>query len=218
MISRIELTARNIFFFIDKKSYGEVLPLYKELMSIYKLTLMLVNVMTVVTAEAELSGLKKDSLTQLLTRHTMPHLMKRELAISTASNYSIAFVMLDIDHFKDINDQHGHLAGDKVLKEIAEIASSFIRSTDYAFRFGGEEILLVLKGASLDVAHAQAEIIRQKIESKSFDKGDTSFNVTASFGVVQFQPPYTSDINKMIDAVDRKLYIAKESGRNIVIK
>ncbi len=218
MTSRIELTARNIFFFINKKSYGEVLPLYKELMSIYKLTLMLVNVMTVITTESELEGLKRDPLTKLLTRHTMPHLMKRELAISVASGYSIALVMLDIDHFKEVNDKHGHIVGDKVLKDVANISTSYIRSTDYAYRFGGEEFLLVLKGASLEVAYTQAEIIRQQIENLTFNDGEASFNVTASFGVAHFSPPFTKDIYQMTDIVDKKLYTAKKSGRNIVVK
>lgn len=218
MTHRIELTARNIFFFIEKKSYGEVLPLYKELMSIYKLTLMLVNVLTVITVDTELESSATDPLTGLRTRRSMTDLINREVTISTAANYPLSFVMVDIDFFKKVNDTYGHVVGDSVLQSVAKLILSCIRTTDHAFRFGGEEFLIVLKGATLDAAYSQAENIRKEVEDSAFNAENVSFNVTVSAGVVSFLPPYKLTIEEMTDSVDKKLYSAKTSGRNKVVK
>lgn len=215
--SRMELNARNVFFFLDKGSYEEVLPLYRELMSIYKLTLMLTNVVTIATSNTLAAELSKDPLTGLLTRLSFSKIINREISIAIAGRYQLSFIMMDIDFFKHINDTYGHSAGDDVLSKIASLAAESIRATDFSFRLGGEEFLFVLKGASLTVTLSQAEIIRQKIEGFEFIFDNKPVQITASFGVSIFESPFQQSYTEMIDSVDKKLYKAKASGRNIVV-
>lgn len=215
--NRMELDARNIFYFLEMGSYEEVLPLYRNLLSIYKLTLMLTNVVTIASSNSLMQNLSRDALTGLLTRHSLLSILGRELAIAEAGLYQIAFIMLDIDHFKQINDCFGHGAGDQALAKVAHTCSSSIRATDDAFRLGGEEFLLILKGASLNVAVAQAEHIRKQIESIAFDFDGQACRVTASFGVTAFSPPFDATFEQMLDAVDKKVYMAKNNGRNQVV-
>ena len=215
--ARMETNARNLFYFLEKESYEEVLPLYRELMSIYKLTLMLTNVVTIASTNSLMKDLTKDQLTGLLTRQTYGSIMTRELAIAAASQYELSFIMIDIDHFKDVNDQYGHADGDRVLKEIAGIITNSIRATDYAFRLGGDEILLLLKGATFSVAKAQAEFIRNQIEKQVFQTTNKEeFSVAASFGVSSFTPPFTMSVSDMVATCDKKLYLSKNKGRNAV--
>lgn len=213
---RMEVDARNIFYFLDRHSYEEVLPLYTDLTNIYKLSLMLTNVVTVASTNLLVRTLSKDALTGLLTRHALKPVFHRELSIATANQYEISFIMFDIDYFKEINDSHGHHAGDAVLTRVAGIAAETIRSTDYSFRMGGEEFLLVLNGASRRIAASQAEAIRQTIENTEFDFNGQTLRVTASFGIATFAPPFVLDYENMIKAADAKLYDSKRNGRNRV--
>jgi diguanylate cyclase (GGDEF)-like protein len=216
MSARMEMNARNVFYFLDKGSYEEVLPLYRELMSIYKLTLMLTNVVTIASTNLLMQNLTKDTLTGLLTRHSFTSILSRELSIATAGQYQLSFIMIDIDFFKNVNDVYGHVAGDLVLAKVAQTAAATMRATDYSFRIGGEEFLLVLKGASLAISCSQAEIMRKQIESLEFEFYGKTFNVTASFGVAVFSAPFDLKYEAMLDVVDKKLYAAKGAGRNRV--
>ncbi len=218
MASRIEVTAQNIFFFIEKESYEEVLPLYRELMSIYKLTLMLTNVMAIASIATLVKESEKDPLTKLLTHHSSSSIIEKEISIANSDEYPLAFVKIDIDDLKEINDQFGYSTGDHVVQKIAEVCSSAIRSTDYAFRFGGKEFLLVLRGASINVTSIQAEIIRQKVEELNFEHQGHSFKVTASFGIEVFPPSHKNNLAVMLDVVDNKLSQAKETGRNKIVQ
>ncbi len=92
-----------------------------------------------------------------------------------------------------------------------------MRATDYAFRLGGEEFLLVLKGASLSITFSQAEIMLKEIESLEFEFDGKKFNVTARFGVAVFTAPFNLTYEAMLEVVDKKLYAAKVAGRNCVI-
>ena len=213
---RMEVDARNIFYFLDRRSYEEVLPLYRELMSIYKLTLMLTNVVTIASTNSLVQALSKDALTGMLTRHALRPVFRRELTIAAAGRYEVSLIMMDIDHFKTVNDTYGHAAGDAVLSRVARIVAETIRATDFAFRMGGEEFLLVLKGASRKVALAQAELMRQEIEKLDFEFNGQRHQVTASFGVVTFAPPFDKTYESMIEIADEKMYESKHNGRNRV--
>ncbi|MCG8634345.1 MAG: GGDEF domain-containing protein [Desulfobacterales bacterium] len=215
-VSRIEINAANVFFFLEKQDYEEVLTLYRELLQIYKLSLMLSNVITIASSSWLISNLSKDKLTGLLTRHSLNAMIERELGLADASAYEISFIMVDLDHFKQVNDTHGHMAGDAVLKKVGEIMLDNIRATDLAFRLGGEEFLLVLKGASLKIASGQAETIRKEIQAHLFKHEGSNFRITASFGVSTFNSPFQVRFDKMLKEVDAKLYQAKEAGRNRV--
>ncbi|MEH6445767.1 MAG: GGDEF domain-containing protein [Oceanospirillaceae bacterium] len=214
---RMEINARNLFFFLEKESYEEVLPLYRELMSIYKLTLMLTSVVSIASANTIVETLSRDKLTGLLTRQTYESVMNKTLGVAAAEEYELSFIMVDIDSFKSINDQYGHACGDEVLSEIASTILNSIRATDYAFRLGGDEFLLLLKGASYSVAALQAEQMRKQIACLKFKAGNQqAFSVTASFGISSFAPPFDLSISEMVAASDKKLYLSKNKGRNSV--
>jgi len=214
---RMETNARNVFFFLEKGSYEEVLPLYRELMSIYKLTLMLTSVVTITVSDTLAQTMSKDPLTGLLTRHTYDTIMGRELSIAAAGKYELSFIMVDVDNFKKTNDDYGHAAGDEVLSKIAKILSNSIRATDYAYRMGGDEFLLILKGASETVALTQAENMREQIEAVEFKSNGSLFSITASFGISTYNQPFDLDYNEMVEAADQNLFTAKKKGRNRII-
>jgi len=216
MSARMETNARNVFYFIERRSYEEVLPLYRELMSIYKLTLMLTNVVTVASSNLLLKSSKKDALTQLLTRASFDSIVEKEISLATVAQLQLTFIMLDIDHFKDVNDNFGHAAGDEVLKVVARTLTGLLRSTDYCFRMGGEEFLIILKGATHKVAVTQTEIIRKAIENLEIKFKEQTIHATASFGVAVFGPNFDLPVTQMMEVSDKRLYGAKSSGRNRV--
>lgn len=127
-------------------------------------------------------------------------------------NFSLIFS--DIDKFKAINDSHGHAAGDHVLIEVANRMRQGVRGSDIVGRYGGEEIVIGLLGANQADAAAVAENLRKAIEEKPVRYKDSDIIVTASFGVASLNEKM--DTNELIDAADKALYRAKESGRNRV--
>jgi diguanylate cyclase (GGDEF)-like protein len=155
-----------------------------------------------------------DALTGLLNRQAFDTLFREHLDVALRSNTAFAAVLFDIDHFKRINDQYGHLAGDEVLKQVAAIAKQSIRSNDFIARWGGEEFVILLKGCGLAEAQQVAEKIRCGIESHTFMLGDVSAFVTISLGVgVQAN---LEAVETLFSRTDQALYLAKQKGRNRV--
>lgn len=136
--------------------------------------------------------------------------------MADSQNYAISLMMIDLDHFKSINDTYGHLTGDKALIDVANIILKSIRATDFAFRIGGEEILLLLKAAPKSVAVKQAEDIRQDIQKHTLEYKGEQVKVTASIGVSTFSRPFNITVNEAIAHVDKLMYQAKKHGRNNV--
>ncbi len=129
---------------------------------------------------------------------------------------AFAFILVDIDHFKKVNDTWGHRVGDMVLRRVAGIIMASVRDSDIVCRFGGEEIALILKGSDLAGAERFAERIRQKIAGEVFSAGiGDTFVVTASFGVAEMEAGFAS-VDILVEAADQALYRAKASGRNTV--
>lgn len=217
MISRIRIDASNVFFFLETKSYNDVLPLYRELLSVYKLTLMLTNLLTTSTTNALLSGLRKDPLTGFFTKDSANKFIEKEFALADSQGYQVSLLFIDLDKFKSVNDTYGHNAGDIVLQTVSSIILSSIRATDFAFRMGGEELLILLKGAPKAVATSQAESIRAAIEAQEIEVDGAIINVTASIGVASFFRPFTLTVTEAISKADMLMYKAKESGRNMVV-
>lgn len=121
------------------------------------------------------------------------------------------------DHFKRVNDTHGHDAGDVVLTQVAEILRAHVRSSDIACRFGGEEFALVLPGATAEAVALRAEEIREAIARfNARYRGRQLAGVTASFGVAVF-PHHAAEPESLLRAADQALYQAKEAGRNRVV-
>lgn len=155
----------------------------------------------------------RDALTQLLNRRYLPSVLSREMQIARQNKLPFALLLLDIDHFKKINDAWGHSGGDMVLQQAAELISGSVRAGDFVFRYGGEEMLIVLVEATADKAMLVAETIRQKFEQAQLRVGTTeTSNVTVSVGVSYYDGH--PDYERLIKAADGALYEAKESGRN----
>ncbi|MDD2623805.1 MAG: GGDEF domain-containing protein, partial [Candidatus Riflebacteria bacterium] len=128
---------------------------------------------------------------------------------------NLALIMVDIDHFKLLNDNYGHQTGDEVLKRVAGILRKAVRTHDLPVRYGGEEFALVLPETDMVGAVAVAERIRKTIEKEVIEYGGAAIQKTASFGVSVF-PDCAGDMDSLIKAADVALYWSKEHGRNQV--
>jgi diguanylate cyclase (GGDEF)-like protein len=155
-----------------------------------------------------------DPLTGVKNRAAMESSMKRELGLANRQGYPISLILFDIDHFKKINDQYGHLIGDQVLRSVAKVAEETIRDSDMIFRFGGEEFLVLLNGTQLSGAALLAERMRRKIEELEIFP-DLDMRIAASFGVVSLQEDESAETIFM--RVDNAMYRAKNNGRNRVV-
>lgn len=155
-----------------------------------------------------------DGLTGLYTKRHFQHQMANCFNASKRLDKPLALVMIDIDDFKRINDTHGHLSGDIVLMEIAAAVSGTIRQYDSAYRYGGEELAVLLPESGLEDALLVAERIRVKIAEQMIGvEGEKSVQATASLGVAAFGPEL-SDMKDLIASADAALYFAKKNGKN----
>jgi diguanylate cyclase (GGDEF)-like protein len=160
-----------------------------------------------------LNEVKQLAITDVLTslynrRHTMERL-EDEIEKSKRYENPLSVMMIDVDHFKRINDEFGHLSGDVVLKKIAESITKTLRDFDIVGRFGGEEFLVVLPNTSIDDAFLVAERIRKNVESLKLSKKDIT--VSVSIGVCQWSG---DELKNLLSEADRLLYSAKANGRN----
>jgi len=152
-----------------------------------------------------------DRLTQAYNRIKFESLLETEMERAKRYNEKLAMIMLDIDHFKEINDTYGHLYGDRVLKSVAKILRHHMRKVNHLVRWGGEEFLIIAPETDLEGAEILAERIREEIHSNVHENGVT---ITASLGVAGYQIDNTED--EFIHNVDQALYRAKRNGRNRV--
>lgn len=155
-----------------------------------------------------------DPLTGLPNRAAWSERLDQEVNTWHQRGNNLSLAMLDLDHFKRINDGYGHLAGDKVLKIIANVLRRRLRSTDFIARFGGEEFVLLMPNSSLADALAAGEVLRAAIEACPFHFKGEPVTITVSMGVAQFQPGERSDL--ALKRADEALYRAKAAGRNQV--
>ncbi|MDO6354486.1 GGDEF domain-containing protein [Caloramator sp. CAR-1] len=151
-----------------------------------------------------------DPLTGLYNRKVLD----KEIDNLIKQNVNFSIVIFDLDDFKKVNDTYGHLAGDQVLKEFANVIKKVIRKTDIACRFGGEEILIILKGLSKEQAYIIAERIREKLEESNIIINGNSINVTVSGGIASY-PEDANNIKELLNKADAALYIeGKSKGKN----
>ena len=159
----------------------------------------------------------RDPLTGLYNRRYLEETMGRELPRARRLGESVGVIVLDIDHFKRLNDTYGHDAGDLVLERTGELLRTTTRNSDIACRFGGEEFAIILPGATLLVARNRAEAIRSALEAMKVDfNGQALGPLTVSAGVSSM-PPHEQNFNFAMQQADRALYLAKQSGRNKVV-
>jgi diguanylate cyclase (GGDEF)-like protein len=157
-----------------------------------------------------------DGLTQAHVKRYLLEQMDKEIMRARRHARDLSFLMFDIDHFKKINDIHGHLAGDFVLKEVARIVQGRIRRDEVFARYGGEEFAIVLPETNLEGARAVAEALREKIEQSRFVFQNEQIRVTISIGVAMLSDQDRGSM-ELIKHADTKLYDAKRGGRNKVI-
>lgn len=155
-----------------------------------------------------------DEMTGLLNRQAFDIVFKQTYKNIQRNPVCLSLVMLDIDLFKQVNDTYGHLAGDTVIRGIAEVTQGEIRSSDVLCRWGGEEFLVLLQDCPIERALTVAEKIREAIKAKIFRHEGVSIYATVSLGVAQYHA--SEDEDTLLSRVDRALYVAKEKGRDRV--
>ena len=158
----------------------------------------------------------RDALTRLWNRGSILAALQRELARGAREGQPLSLAIMDLDHFKAVNDTFGHLAGDEVLREAARRMMGAVRPYDGVGRYGGEEFLVLLPGCGEASALEQAERLRQLLCGEPVAIGDLRHTITASFGVTSIVPGPSSSSEQLIDQADQALYLAKSRGRNRV--
>jgi diguanylate cyclase (GGDEF)-like protein len=176
--------------------------------------------------EAERMALKRmyeatlrDTLTSLFNRKHLDERLESEIAFSRRhKGHELSIIMLDVDHFKQVNDTHGHLAGDAVLRAVAAAVIGAVRTEDFVARYGGEEFVIVARDVSATAACALAERVRETVAAGKVVYGEKEIRVTVSAGVASLvEGGESRDRTALLVAADRRLYVAKREGRNRVI-
>jgi diguanylate cyclase (GGDEF)-like protein len=158
----------------------------------------------------------RDVLTNVFTRRKVMEIFQLELERASRYGQPLSFVMFDIDHFKRVNDTHGHLGGDEVIRAVAARASSCLRSSDAIGRYGGEEFAVILPAVGLTGAAVAAERIRVAVGGTTIEFAGKLLSVTVSLGVSEMRTGHT--VLELIGEADTALYDAKKQGRNAVVK
>jgi diguanylate cyclase (GGDEF)-like protein len=166
-------------------------------------------------------GALQDALTGLYNRRHMDERLVSEVAAAERHGRTLSLLLVDVDHFKRVNDAHGHLAGDEALKMVAFVLRGEVRKEDVVARFGGEEFVVIARETPLEGARTLAERIRRAVERSRCSWQGTDLGVTVSIGVtVSVEPselvPGRSE-RELVEAADRALYAAKQQGRNCVV-
>jgi diguanylate cyclase (GGDEF)-like protein len=170
-----------------------------------------------VTARDELHRVAMyDSLTGLLNRGAILDYLRREIARASRLQTTVGVMILDLDHFKGVNDTFGHLAGDQVLKRVGNLLQSNFRSYDAAGRFGGEEFLVVLPNCGYTDLTLRAEMVRLSMASLRLEFDGRPCSLTASIGVATLDPNLGESLESLLQRADSALYEAKRYGRNRV--
>jgi two-component system cell cycle response regulator len=152
-----------------------------------------------------------DQLTHLFNRHSLFEIGPKYLSDAKRHNFPVSLVVIDLDHFKNVNDTHGHATGDVVLKSIGQVLKEDCRTEDFVARFGGEEFVMLLSHCDIEFAVTKAENLRKEVEATR----PSGLTITASLGVAAMLD--NDDFNSLFEKADKAVYKAKESGRNKVV-
>lgn len=159
---------------------------------------------------------RTDPLTGMQNRRAVEEWAIRQLNGAARYGFPLWIAIVDLDHFKEVNDNYGHQAGDLVLKRVAQVIKDNTRSSNLCGRLGGEEFVIVLSQVNLEGVGTAMERLRAKLESEKFEFAGTSLGVTASFGVAGFQGKKAPEFVELLRQADEALYLAKQKGRNRV--
>lgn len=156
-----------------------------------------------------------DPLTGLNNRAAFDKSIEQEIDLASRHDHSLSLMMLDLDRFKQINDNYGHIVGDAVLKSFADCIMECMRSSDIVFRYGGEEFVILLRNTQIKGAKLLAERMRENVENIKFDHNNIKLSISVSIGLAEFKDG--DDRLTLVDRADTLLYKAKDSGRNKVV-
>jgi diguanylate cyclase (GGDEF)-like protein len=159
----------------------------------------------------------RDGLTGAFNRRYFDERLRAEVAFSQRHGASASLLLIDLDHFKRVNDTHGHLAGDQILTEFAQLVGRIIRAEDVLARYGGEEFGIVCRNTDLAQAAILAERVRHAAAKRIYRIEDRAIQVTVSLGVAAVPDAQIRSAEQLVDAADAALYQAKAQGRNCVI-
>jgi diguanylate cyclase (GGDEF)-like protein len=169
--------------------------------------------------ENMMSSALRDGLTKLFNKRYFLDRLDSELKFAHRHSTALSLLMLDLDHFKKINDSQGHLAGDTALSTIASVLSKAVRNEDVVARFGGEEFAIILRAIELDPAQLTAERLRKLVEATPIKvDSQQTLKVTVSIGLASFPATPAKSLEELVDAADKALYRAKHGGRNRVCR
>jgi two-component system, cell cycle response regulator len=158
-----------------------------------------------------------DGLTQAYNKRYLLEVVEREFHRASRTGQPLSVLMVDVDWFKQINDTHGHLAGDEVLGELCRRIHGVLRRDEVLARYGGEEFVLVMSDTSLDEACEAGERLRRAVADHPFASEQAAINVTVSVGVASTEGCSLAGPTELIEQADQRLYAAKQSGRNRVV-
>jgi two-component system cell cycle response regulator len=161
-----------------------------------------------------LSSALRDGLTKLFNKRYLMDRLDSELKFAIRHETALSLLILDIDHFKKVNDTHGHLAGDAVLANLASVLGRAVRNEDVVARFGGEEIAIVLRAIGIEQAMQMAERVRKMIEQATVPFGGQELRATVSIGIGGYPTTPAKAPDELVEAADQALYRAKAAGRN----
>jgi diguanylate cyclase (GGDEF)-like protein len=156
----------------------------------------------------------RDGMTHLINHQHFLELLSQEISRTERYKHPLSLLMADIDHFKEINDDFGHLAGDRVIKAVAGCLQQQIRESDHVARYGGEEFAIILPDTQSQDACIVAERIRKAIASLRIKHENNLIHFTMSFGIASYQTEEETASDKFIKRADSALYQAKKNGRN----
>jgi two-component system, cell cycle response regulator len=159
----------------------------------------------------------RDELTGLFNRRYFTEALDREVSGAERYGHGLALCIIDLDHFKLVNDTHGHLCGDRVLKDFGRLLADSIRKYDVGCRYGGEEFAIILPDTSLERAVSLCERFRERVKDFAFTFDDQTLHITASIGVTARYPEGDTDGERLLELADKALYQAKRQGRDRVV-
>jgi diguanylate cyclase (GGDEF)-like protein len=160
------------------------------------------------------SSALRDGLTKLFNKRYLMERLDSELKFAIRHDVHISLLMLDFDHFKRINDTHGHLAGDAVLVKLSSVVARGVRNEDVVARFGGEELAIILRAIGIEGATQMAERLRKLVEQTVVSFGPQRLRCTVSIGIASYPASGTPTPDSLVEAADLALYRAKHAGRN----
>lgn len=206
-----EFMYQNTTFIPLRSSRGEVTHLC---LIVYDVTDNAVHKLSLEKANDELGVLSQtDGLTKLFNRIHWESCLQAEYKRWTRSHHSSSLVMLDIDHFKNVNDTYGHMVGDEVIRHLSSLIRKHVRETDISGRYGGEEFVILLPDTPLKNAYVFAERLRKEVNNAVVKYNDIDLKYTISLGIAEVEP-CIKNYEAWIECADAALYQAKETGRN----